>query len=238
MTTPSSTTCTYSLDGDVAVITLDDGKANVLDHGVLASFHHALDEAEHQARAVLICGREGYLSGGFDLAEMTAGPDRARDLVVAGARLHTRLHTFPRPVVVAVTGHAIAAGAILLLVTDWNVGERGPYRIGLPETTIGMPLPHFAVAYARARLSPSHFGPATNLGVVYDPAGALEAGYLHQLVDPGEARAVALAEARRLAGAIHPHAFARTRERTNRPLAESVLAVLEQDVTALTTGGP
>jgi len=236
MTSAPPDPCTYTLDGDVGVITLDDGKANVITHGVLTAFHDALDRAEREAGAVLICGREGYLSGGFDLAEMTAGPERARALVTAGARLHTRLHTFPRPVVVAVTGHAVAAGAILLLVTDWNVGEQGRYRIGLPETTIGMPLPHFAVAYARARLSPPQFGPATDLGAMYDPSGALAAGFLHALVAPGEAREAALAEAHRLAGSIHPAAFALTRERTRRPLAEAVLDVLDDDVAELTTG--
>jgi enoyl-CoA hydratase len=226
---------TYDLDGDVAVIRLDDGKANVLGHPVLAAAHEALDRAEAEARAVLIAGRPGQLSGGFDLKEMGAGLDRARDLVIAGARLHTRLFTYPRPVVFACTGNAVAAGAILLLVGDWNVGQPGDFRIGLPETAIGMPLPHFAVEYARFRLSPPHFGRATELATMYDPEGAVRAGYL-DAVAGADAFDEALAEAHRLAGTIQSGPFEVTRELTRGRVADTVLERLVADVTELTTG--
>jgi enoyl-CoA hydratase len=226
---------TYALDGDVAVIRLDDGKANVLGHPTIAAAHRALDRAEAEARVVLIAGRPGQLSGGFDLKEMGAGLDRARDLVIAGARLHTRLFTFSRPVVFACTGNAVAAGAILLLVGDWNVGEAGDFRIGLPETAIGMPLPHFAVEYARFRLAGPHFGRATELATMYDPSGAVQAGYLDAVAE-GDAVEEALTEARRLATTIQPGPFEVTRELTRGPVASVVLDRLVADVTELTTG--
>ncbi len=226
---------TYERDGDVAVLRLDDGKANVLGHPTIAAVQEALDRAESEARAVVLAGRPGQLSGGFDLREMGAGMDRARDLVIAGARLHTRLFTFPRPVLVACTGNAVAAGAIVLLVGDWNVGQAGEFRIGLPETAIGMPLPHFAVEYARFRLSPPHFGRATDLATMYDPAGAMAAGYLDAVTDD-DAVGVARSEAHRLAATIQPGPFEVTRRLTRGPVAAAVLERLVADVTELTTG--
>ena len=88
-----------------------------------------------------IIGRPGKFSAGFDLSVMTAGPDQARDLLRAGADLALRIYTFPIPVVLGATGHALAMGAILLMAADVRIGADGPFKVGLPEVEIGMPLP-------------------------------------------------------------------------------------------------
>ncbi|MCU0270967.1 MAG: crotonase/enoyl-CoA hydratase family protein [Acidimicrobiales bacterium] len=231
-----SDTVTYELDGEVAVVRLDDGKANVLGHEVLQDLHRALDRAEQEARAVALVGRPGYLSGGFDLAEFARGPEATRDLVIAGARLHLRLFTFPRPVVVAATGHAVAAGAIVLLAADWTVGAAGTFRIGLPEVAIKMPLPAFAVELARYRLRTRAFDEATLFARMYDPDSAREAGYLDVVTPPEATEATAITRAAELASTLSPGAFALTRPRVRGPVAAHIETGLVADVTALTTG--
>src|SRR3954447_25850634 len=132
------------LDGGVAVITIDDGKANAYSHEVLSSVHDARDQAEKDATAVLLAGRPGRFSAGFDLSVMTSGVDPMRNLVTAGAELLLRVFTFPMPVVMACTGHALAAGGLMLLVGDRRIGAEGPFKIGLKEGALRMPLPIFA----------------------------------------------------------------------------------------------
>ncbi|MEE1522692.1 MAG: enoyl-CoA hydratase-related protein, partial [Acidimicrobiales bacterium] len=135
---------TLRIDDGVAVVDFDDGKANVLGHDSIASLLTALDQAEHEgADAVVIAGRPGRFSAGFDLNTINAGPDEAREMLRRGVDLFLRCYLYPRPVVAACTGHAIAAGAVILLSCDLRIGTRGEFRIGLPELTIGMGLPFF-----------------------------------------------------------------------------------------------
>ncbi|HLT17733.1 MAG TPA: crotonase/enoyl-CoA hydratase family protein [Acidimicrobiales bacterium] len=230
---PAAEAVTWTVEDGVAVVRIDDGKVNVISHRVLERLHEALDVAAAEARAVAIVGRPGKLSAGFDLTEMTAGPDRTRALVSAGARFLLRLYDHPQPVAVAVTGHALAAGALLVLSCDTRIGADGPAKIGLNETQIGMALPEFAVALAEARLSPTHLTRATIQGEVFDPAGALAAGYLDRVVPAEECEAVTIAEARRL-GALRAGAYAYTKSSLRRPMVERLLANLDADMATLT----
>src|SRR5438105_13642725 len=119
-------------DGAVAVISIDDGKANALSPDVLSALSEAFDKAEADgASAVLLQGRPGRFSAGFDLSIMTSGVEPMRALVTQGAELLLRVFTYPVPVVAACTGHALAAGALLLLVSDVRVGAEGEFKIGL-----------------------------------------------------------------------------------------------------------
>src|SRR5690606_29356616 len=105
----------YQLEDGVAVITLDDGKANAIGHDLIASLNEALSRAEAEASSVLLVGRPGRFSAGYNLSEMMAGADSARRLVRSGGELLLRVFSSPLPVVAACSGHALAAGAILLL---------------------------------------------------------------------------------------------------------------------------
>ena len=202
---------TTTIEDGVAVLRFDDGKANVLSFAAVDSFDAALDRAEAEARAVCIVGREGKLCAGFDLGVMGAGPEEARDLVARGGRMLMRLYQHPQPVVVAVTGHALAAGALLVLSCDVRIGADVPAKIGLNETSIGMPLPLFAVALAEDRLARPALVRATLAAEVYDPRGAVDAGYLDRVVPVEAVAGEAIAEARRL-GAYSTTAYAQTKE--------------------------
>lgn len=216
---------TFELRDRVAVVGMDDGKANALGYAMVDGLDAALDRAEREAAAVVLTGRKGRFSAGFDLVEMMGGADRARALVTRGAAGLLRLYLLPMPLVIACTGHALAAGALLVLTGDVRVAARGAFRIGLNEVQIGMPLPVMAVELARARLDPAHLTAATLFAEVVDPEGALRAGWVDELAAEEALLDAALAHARRLA-ALPRDAYAKTklslRERTVRYVQETL----------------
>jgi len=225
-----SSSVTLDLDGEVAVITMDDGKANAMSHAVIDAIEAHLHTAQAEAKAVALIGREGKFCAGFDLTTMKAGPTQARGLLKAGAELGHRLFTSPVPVVIGCTGHALAMGAIALFCADVRIGAEGPYKIGMNEVAIGMPVPKFAIELARERLSPRHVSAAVNLAKVYDSAGAVEAGYLDSAVPLEDVRGAAIAAAHELAGTLNPAAFRLTREYLRGSVGDAVLRGLASDV--------
>jgi enoyl-CoA hydratase len=163
-----------------------------------------------EARALVVAGRPGKFSAGFDLSVI--GSDRTMELMNRGGRLALRLWSLPIPVVYAVTGHALAMGAVLLCCADYRVGAAGDYKLGLNEVRINLAVPPFAADVARARLDPRFFTRATLLAEVFDPDGAVEAGYLDEVVPLERTRARALEIARSFAADLEPGAFRVTRE--------------------------
>jgi enoyl-CoA hydratase len=227
----------YRLDGGVAVVTFDDGKANAMGHAVIEGLGEALDRAEQEATALVLVGGARAFSAGYDLAVMTESTASMQGLVAAGARFLMRLYGSPLPTVAACTGHALAGGALTLLATDERIGPSdAPAKLGLNEVAIGMPLPIFAVELARDRLAPAHLTAAT-LGRVYDPEGAVAAGYLDRLVPRDEVVDAALATAAELA-VLRRGAVGRTKTALRGRIVEHVLATLDDDVAALTGPQP
>jgi enoyl-CoA hydratase len=228
---PDPVTCT--IEDGVAVLRLDDGKVNVISHHVLEQLHAGLDRALDEASAVTIVGRQGKLSAGFDLTEMTAGIDRTKALVGSGGRFLMRLFGHGQPVTIAVTGHALAAGALLVLACDTRIGADGPAKIGLNETAIGMTLPIYAMELARARLAPSHLTRAAVQAEIYDPSGAVEAGYLDLVVPPEACETTAIAEARRL-GELSTSAYRGTKLGLRQAIIDQVVPGIDADMEQLT----
>lgn len=189
----------YEMIGEVARLHLDDGKANVVGYDLLDALDQGLDRAQREAKAIVIAGRDGVFSAGFDLKEIQKGPEAAQALVSRGAATLLRLFAHPQPVVIACTGHAIAAGALLLLSADSRIGAAGDFRIGLNETAIGMTFPVFGIELARARLDPRQLTRALVQSQMYDPDAAAAAGYLDRVLPPEQVLDGAMAEAARLA---------------------------------------
>jgi enoyl-CoA hydratase len=207
----------YEVRDRVAHASIANGKANALSHAVIDGLDGALTRAEEagdDVGALLISGAPGMFSGGFDLAVMRSGPVEAGKLVTDGGALITRLFGSEVPVVIACTGHAVAAGALLRRGADARVGAQGSFRIGLIETQIGLALPRWAAELARERLSRRHLQRATVGAEMYDPSGAADAGYLDAVVDPDGLDAAADEEAKRWAEL--PRAAYRAQVRMNR----------------------
>ena len=128
----------YDFDGSVARITMDDGKVNVLSQEMLAELNEALGRAEADAAIVALAGRAGVFSAGFDLKVLRAGGPNARTMLRAGFELAERMLSFPMPVVIACTGHAVAMGVFLVLSGDYRIGVTGRYKITANEVAIGL----------------------------------------------------------------------------------------------------
>lgn len=189
----------YTQEGDVAVLSLDDGKANAVGHAFIDAVNGGLDRAEKDAKAVVIAGRPGVFSAGFDLKEFEKGEDATLALVERGARMLLRIFSHPQPVVAACTGHAIAAGAFVLLASDTRVGVEGDFRIGLNETAIGMALPTFGFELAKSRLSKRAQTAAAIQATLYEPTAARDAGFLDEVVAPDALSECAMRHAAALA---------------------------------------
>jgi enoyl-CoA hydratase len=188
----------YRHEDGIATLVLHNGKVNAISPAMIAAFHAALDRAEQDKAIVIVTGQPGILSGGYDLKVMTAGLQQAVELVASGSALARRLLAHPAPVIVACPGHAVAKGAFLLLAADYRIGVEGPFHIGLNEVQIGMTMHHAGIELARDRLDPAAFQRAVVNAEMFDPQGALQAGFLDRVVPVGELMPVAQAVARQL----------------------------------------
>lgn len=181
----------YELQGSIATIAMDDGQNNLISPSMLSQLNAALDRAERDEAVVVLTGREGVLSAGFDLKILKSGVKNAFDMLCGGFELAARLLEFPTPVIIASPGHAIAMGSFLLLSGDYRVGALGDYKITANEVAIGLPVPYSMMEVCRQRLAPAHLVRATTLAECYDPRTAVEAGFLDQAVAAEELSAVA-----------------------------------------------
>ena len=174
----------YQLEDGIATLTLNNGKVNALSPAVFEALNAALDRAEQDRAVVILTGQPGILSGGYDLKVMTSSPENAMGLVATGSTFSRRLLAHPFPVIVACPGHAIAKGAFLLLSVDYRIGVEGAFHIGLNEVQIGMTMHHAGIELARDRLRKAAFQRSVINGEIFDPQGALEAGFLDKVVAP------------------------------------------------------
>lgn len=224
----------YAVDGAIAAIGMDDGKVNVLSSAMLGEINVALDRAEAEAEVVVLGGRPGVFSAGFDLPVLRERGEAAGSMLRAGFDLAERLLSFPVPVVIACSGHAIAMGAFLVLSGDYRIGASGPYKITANEVAIGLTLPRAAVEICRQRLSPAHFNRATIIAEVFAPPEAVEAGFLDRVVDGAELDQAARSAAGELAQ-LDMAAHSATKLRARKATLEAVHKAIELDSAAYAT---
>ncbi len=205
------------------VATIDDGKANALSFELIDAMTSAVAEASGRGQPLVITGRVGCFSAGFDLAVMNGGDKgTAAALFSAGAGLYRGIVEAPVPIVASCTGHALAGGALLLLSADYRIGRPGQYRLGLNEVAIGMSLPSFAVAMARHRLERRFLTSATMFAEVVSPERAVDMGFLDELADDPLARACSLAATLTV---LPGRALATTKRRVWRGLQQELAAL-------------
>ncbi len=176
----------YTLSDGVAEIVLDDGKVNAMDGPFFDGLNAALDRAERDAaRALVLAGRPGSLSAGLNVKLLPTLPraEYARTVVTFG---HTmlRLWTAPHPTVAAVTGHAVAGGALLAFACDRRVVADGPVRIQMNETAIGLPLPTWAMVICESAIPVRWQIEVILHARPHTPAEALARGMVDEVVPP------------------------------------------------------
>ncbi|MHB8671931.1 MAG: crotonase/enoyl-CoA hydratase family protein [Acidimicrobiales bacterium] len=218
----------YQLKDSVATVTMDDGKVNVLSPPMLAELNGALDRAAADGVPVLLTGRAGVFSAGFDLRILNAGGADAREMLRVGFETAERLLSFPTPVVIACNGHALAMGVFLLLSGDYRVGAAGDHKIGANEVAVGLTMPAFGVEMCRQRLGPSHFHRAVINAEIFPPDEAVTAGFLDRVVPAADLQDVAFSKATEL-GRLDPKVHAATKLRARDQALKAVRAAIEAD---------
>lgn len=170
------------LNNGIALITMDDGKNNLVTPELLKQLNAALDVAEEKGAIVVLTGREEVFSAGFDLGILKTGVRNTFEMLMGGFKLSRRLLAFPTPVVIACNGHAIAMGAFLVLSGDCRIGAKGPYKLVANEVEIGLTMPYSAVEICRQRLKPGNLDRSVLLSESHNPGQAVDAGFLDEVV--------------------------------------------------------
>ena len=183
---------TYQSEDHFVIITIKNGKANAISHEVIHGLNRSLDKAQQENKVVILTGQNGIFSAGFDLKVMTKSSESAKELVLKGSKLSLRMLSFPQPIIVLCSGHAIAKGAFLLLSSDYRIGVAGDFKIGLNEVMIGMTMHHAGIAIAKARLSEVYLNRSVNNAEIYNPKEAIKAGFLDMIVPEKELLSTAI----------------------------------------------
>ena len=218
----------YQLEDGIATLTLNNGKVNAISPDVIVASNAALDQAVQDRAVVIITGQPGILSGGYDLKVMTSSPQNAVALVTAGSTLARRMLAHPYPIIVACPGHAIAKGAFILLSADYRIGVEGPFNIGLNEVQIGMTMHHAGIELARDRLRRSAFHRSVINGEIFNPEGAMDAGFLDKVVPAEQLMATAVAAAQQLKK-INMTAHKNTKLKVRKAFLETLDKAIELD---------
>ena len=219
---------TFSQDDDISIITLDDGKANVFSPTMIDHFNGCLDKVPTEKGALIITGREGMFSGGFDLKIISSGDMKLiQEMTISGFRLLLRILTFPRPVLAACTGHGIALGTFLLCCCDYRIGAKGEYLIGANEMRTNMVIPVPILELIRFRISQRHKYRATLGAEMYSIESSVEAGLLDEVVNKEIIMDSVMLKAKDLATMGHP-SYTLTKELFIKDVATKINNALDE----------
>lgn len=218
---------TLESNGDVSIITLDDGKVNVFSPDMIEQLNIILDKVPEDKGSILIQGKEGMFSAGFDLKVMQGGDTEAMSKMAAGGfKLLARVFSFPRPVVVACSGHAIALGAFLLCCGDYRVGVKGEYIVQANEVRNNMSIPTPILEISKSRISKAHWYRAILNAEAYNIEDSIEAGYLDEVVEATNLLNRAMEVANDLATLDHPH-YKMTKELDQKATLDKILSSIQ-----------
>jgi enoyl-CoA hydratase len=216
---------------NVLCISVDDGKANAFSISLLEALGDEIKHAEADPGigAVVLAGNAKIFVAGFDLDVINSGDAKSiTGLVSAGGSFIRQVYGASLPVIAASTGHAVAAGALLLLGCDYRVGVDGPVKIGLNEVAISLTLPEWALAIARERLSKRHLQVSVANAKLFDGPGAVDAGFLDEVTAADQVVGRAVEVAQGFAEQLDARAYAST----VRALRGDVLSQMDAAVAA------
>lgn len=211
------------------MVRIDRPPANAMDPALVGELIAAVGELRTARPAgIVLTGREGFFSAGLDLKVVPKldGPGR-RKMIMGINRMVASWYALPHPVVVAVSGHAIAGGMVLALCGDYRVGSTEG-KLGLTEVRAGVPYPAAAITLVRSELSPPAARVLVLTGRLYEPAGALELGLLDELAAPEDLLPRALDVAGELA-ALPPDTYARVKQQLRGDLGAEFERIAEAD---------
>ncbi len=223
---------TYGIEDGIAQITMDDGKANAMNWGFFEEMGKRMDQAESDgAKALVITGRPGFFSGGLDLKLLpTLSASEMGDFLITFARTMLRVFSFSVPTIAAITGHAIAGGAMLAFACDRRFALDGPYRIQMNETLIGIPLPSWMFLIARSAIPSRWRNEALLHARAYNPNEALERGILDAVAPEANSLAAQVKAATAEMLSLNLPAYAASKKNLRQEEIEHVLDLLKKEL--------
>ncbi len=208
-------------EAGIVVLTLKHGKANALDIEFCAALAARFDELRGgDAKAVVLTGPGKIFSAGVDLIRVGAGgAGYVRKFLPALHRLYDAAFHFPKPLVAAINGHAIAGGCVLACCADRRIMANDGGRIGVTELLVGVPFPALAFEIMRHATPPYCFSETILSGATFPADVAAHRGWVNEAVEPALLMERAVAAARMLA-ALSPPAFAQTKVQIRQAVSE------------------
>lgn len=212
--------------GPVAVLSMEHGKVNALDALLLERLSEEIDTiARSPARALVVTGGGGSFSAGVDLWRvLEGGPPYLESFVPLLSDTLSRIFSFPKPVVAALNGHAIAGGCVIACACDYRIMSDGAGKIGVPELRVGVPFPPLALEIIRSVVPARSVSRLIYLGALCGPGDALGMGLIDEVVPSENLVPHACDVAERLA-AIPSETFRVTKEQLRRPFLDRAAAL-------------
>lgn len=208
---------------DTALLRLDDGKVNVIGPGLAEAATSELSELEHHIDALIITGNPKAFCSGYDLKIIQGGAaDTRLQMIIETWRMWLQLYCFRRPVVTAVSGHALGMGAYLALSGDRIFSAEGEYGMGFTEVAVGAALNSDPFIQPIARRVPANHIEAVVLHANrYSPKEAVNVGLCDKIIQRDQLIEASLEYGRKLAK-LPPEAFSLTKRALRRQCAESI----------------
>ena len=206
---------------DIAILRMAHGKANAMSTEFCRSLTAHLEELRGgPARAVVLTGTGRMFSAGVDLPRLLdGGAPYIRDFLPVLNTMLATVFAYPKPVVAAINGHAIAGGCVLACAADRRLMAKEGGRIGVTELLVGVPYPAAAMEIMRHATAPQYFERAIFSGATFTPEEAEQRGLVDEVVEPAHLPGRALSAAMALA-ALSPEAFALSKRQTRQPCLE------------------
>lgn len=170
--------------GDVTVLRMERGKVNAIDLELCTAFSTELDSLIKQnVRSVVLTAKGSTFSAGVDLVRLAdGGRSYIEQFLPALTEALLKVFSFPRPIIAAINGHAIAGGFILACACDVRIVIEGSGRLGMPELLVGVPLPAIAMEVLRFAVPAPHLAQLAYFGQTVTPVEALRIGMVEEVV--------------------------------------------------------
>ena len=196
---------TIETKDDISIITLNDGKANVFSSQMTQDINNCSDKVSNEKGCLIITGKEGMFSAGFDLKTLQGGDVKLiQEMTLTGFKLLSRIFSFPRPVIAACSGHGIALGTFLLCCCDYRIGIKGDFMLGANEMRTNMVIPPPILELIKFRVAQSHKYRAVLGAEMYSLSDGKNAGLIDEIVEPEDLFRTAMEKAKDLATMGHP----------------------------------
>ena len=219
---------TLSKENDISIIKLDDGKANAFSYNMLSQVNDLLKKVPRDSGALVITGREGLFSGGFDLKTLATGDmEKITKMVQLGYRLLLELFSFDRPIVAAVSGHSIALGLFVTCSADYRIAIDGKYVCQANEVRNNMDIPPQIMEILKARVNKKYFYPAVYHSDTYSVQDSIEVGYIDEVVSEDQFMERVMEKAKELATLPHPF-YANTKKTAQDDVRQKIADAIDK----------